>query len=295
MKKQTIKGNLLLLITAVIWGISFVAQRVGMESIGPNTFNGLRTMLGALVLIPFILLREKTGKSKPTDRKRLLIGGVICGALLCLASTLQTWGMVYTTSGKSGFITAMYMIIVPIIGLFIGKKLRLFTVLGIACGVVGMYLLTMSGTAFSLNIGDLMTMGCAVLFAFHIMVIDRLSNEVDGVKLSFLQFLVSGTINILLMLLLESPDWNLVASCAVPILYAGVLSCGVAYTLQIIGQQYAEPTPASIIMSLESVFAVLAGALLLKETLRPGEILGCVLMFAAIIIVQLPQRETVRQ
>lgn len=292
MKKQTLKGNLLLLITALIWGVSFVSQRVGMETIGPNTFNGLRTMLGAMVLVPFILMRDKAGKSKTTDRKKLLTGGLLCGVLLCLASTLQTWGMVYTTSGKSGFITAMYMIIVPIIGLFIGKRLRLFTVLGIACGVAGMYLLTIGGASLTLNIGDLMTLVCAVVFAFHIMVIDRLSGEVDGVKLSCLQFLVSGTINILLMFLLEHPDWSLVLSCAVPILYAGVLSCGVAYTLQIIGQQYAEPTPASIIMSLESVFAVLAGAILLNETLRPGEILGCVLMFAAIIIVQLPQKET---
>ena len=292
MKKQTLKGNLLLLITALIWGVSFVSQRVGMETIGPNTFNGLRTMLGAMVLVPFILMRDKAGKSKTTDRKKLLTGGLLCGVLLCLASTLQTWGMVYTTSGKSGFITAMYMIIVPIIGLFIGKRLRLFTVLGIACGVAGMYLLTIGGASLTLNIGDLMTLVCAVVFAFHIMVIDRLSGEVDGVKLSCLQFLVSGTINILLMFLLEHPDWSLVLSCAVPILYTGVLSCGVAYTLQIIGQQYAEPTPASIIMSLESVFAVLAGAILLNETLRPGEILGCALMFAAIIIVQLPQKET---
>ena len=295
MQKHTLKGNLILLLTAVIWGISFVSQRVGMEYIKPNTFNGLRTMLGALVLVPFILVRERTGKSKPTNGKqtnrRLLTGGLICGVLLCLASTLQTWGMVYTTSGKSGFITAMYMIFVPIIGLFIGKRIRLFTVLGIVCGVVGMYLLTLSGSELVLNKGDLITLVCAVIFAFHIMVIDRLSSEVDGVKLAFLQFFVCGTINIILMLLFENPDWSLVRSCTVPILYSGILSCGVAYTLQIIGQQYAEPTPASIIMSLESVFAALAGWVLLSEALQPEEILGCVLMFAAIIIVQLPGKQ----
>ena len=295
MQKHTLKGNLILLLTAVIWGISFVSQRVGMEYIRPNTFNGLRTMLGALVLVPFILVREKTGKSKATNGKqtnrRLLIGGLICGVLLCLASTLQTWGMVYTTSGKSGFITAMYMIFVPIIGLFIGKRLRLFTILGIVCGVVGMYLLTLSGSELVLNKGDLITLVCAVIFAFHILVIDRLSSEVDGVKLAFLQFFVCGTINIILMLLFEHPDWNLVRSCTVPILYSGILSCGVAYTLQIVGQQYAEPTPASIIMSLESVFAALAGWILLSEALQPEEILGCVLMFAAIIIVQLPEKQ----
>lgn len=298
MQKHMLKGNLILLLTAVIWGISFVSQRVGMEYIQPNTFNGLRTMLGALVLVPFILVREKTGKSKRTNGKqtnrRLLIGGLICGILLCLAATLQTWGMVYTTSGKSGFITAMYMIFVPIIGLFIGKRLRLFTVLGIVCGVVGMYLLTLSGSEFVLNKGDLITLVCAVIFAFHIMVIDRLSSEVDGVKLACLQFFVCGTINIILMFLFEHPDWSLVRSCTVPILYSGILSCGVAYTLQIVGQQYTEPTPASIIMSLESVFAALAGWVLLDEKLHPGEILGCVLMFAAIIIVQLPEKQDSR-
>ena len=290
MQKHRLKGNLLLLLTAVIWGSSFVSQRVGMEYIGPNTFNGLRTMLGALVLVPFILVREKTGKSRNSDKKALLLGGILCGLLLCTASTLQTWGMVYTTSGKSGFITAMYMIFVPIIGLFLGKKLRLFTVLGIGSGVVGMYLLTMTGSELTFNKGDLLTLICAVLFAFHILVIDRLSGKVDGVKLSCLQFFVSGSINILLMFLFEHPDWNLVLSCIIPILYSGVLSCGVAYTLQIIGQQYAEPTPASILMSLESVFAALAGWILLQEAMRPVEILGSALMFAAIIIVQLPHK-----
>ena len=290
MKKHTLKGNIILLLTAVIWGISFVSQRVGMEYIKPNTFNGLRTMLGALILVPVILIRENTGKSVPSDRKRLLIGGITCGVLLCIASTLQTWGMMYTTSGKSGFITAMYMIFVPIIGLFAGKKIRLLTVLGIVSGVAGMYLLSLGGSEFSLNKGDLITLMCAIVFAFHIMVIDRLSGEVDGVKLACLQFFVCGAINIILMLLFDHPDWNLVRSCTVPILYSGIMSCGVAYTLQIIGQRYTEPTPASIIMSLESVFAALAGWVLLQEALLPKEILGCVLMFAAIIIVQLPEK-----
>ena len=292
-KKHTLTGNLILLLTAIIWGISFVSQRVGMEYIKPNTFNGIRSMLGALVLVPVILVREKTGKSNGAGGKRLLIGGIICGVLLCLASTLQTWGMVYTTSGKSGFITAMYMIFVPIIGLFIGKKIRPLTVLGIISGVVGMYLLSLGGSDLSLNKGDLLTLICAFVFSFHIMAIDRLSGEVDGVKLACLQFFVCGTINIILMLLFDHPDWSVVRSCTVPILYSGIMSCGVAYTLQIIGQRYTEPTPASIIMSLESVFAALAGWVLLQEALLPKEILGCVLMFAAIIVVQLPEKPRV--
>lgn len=292
MQRRTIRGNLMLLLAAVIWGAAFVSQRVGMELIGPNTFNGLRTLLGAAVLTPFILIRNKTGKSRPCSRKTLLLGGVLCGVLLCAASTVQTWGLIYTTSGKSGFITAMYMLFVPIIGLFLGKRLRIVTVLGIACGAAGLYLLTLAGTALTVNFGDFLTLICAVVFAFHILAVDYLSDRVDGVKLSCLQFLVCGVINVVLMLLLEKPDWGLIVACTVPILYSGCLSCGVAYTLQIVGQQYTDPVPASIIMSLESVFAVLSGWLLLKEALSPWELLGCVLMFAAIIIVQLPVKET---
>ena len=288
MKKRTLQGNLILMLTAVIWGVSFVSQRVGMEYIKPNTFNGIRTILGALILVPFVLFRDKTGKSRPCDTKKLVIGGVVCGALLCAAGTLQTWGMVYTTSGKSGFITAMYMVFVPIIGLFAGKKIRTVTVLGVALAVAGTYMLSIGGTDFVINKGDVITLACAFIFAFHIMAIDRLSSEVDCVKLACLQFFVCGTVNIILMFLFEHPDWELVRSCAVPIIYSGVMSCGVAYTLQIVGQQYAEPTTASIILSLESVFAALAGWALLHEMLTLGELFGCALMFAAIIIVQLP-------
>lgn len=293
MKKRTLQGNLILMLTAVIWGVSFVAQRVGMEYIKPNTFNGIRTILGALILVPFVLFRDRTGKSRPCDKRKLIIGGVVCGALLCAAGTLQTWGMVYTTSGKSGFITAMYMVFVPIIGLFAGKKIRAVTVLGVALAVAGTYMLSVGGTDFVINKGDVITLACAFIFAFHIMAIDRLSSEVDCVKLACLQFFVCGTINIILMLLFEHPDWELVRSCAVPIVYSGVMSCGVAYTLQIVGQQYAEPTAASIILSLESVFAALAGWAVLHEMLTLGELCGCALMFAAIIIVQLPAKNKI--
>ncbi len=293
MKKRTLQGNLILMLTAVIWGVSFVSQRVGMEYIKPNTFNGIRTILGALILVPFVLFRDKTGRSRQCDQKKLIIGGVICGTLLCAAGTLQTWGMIYTTSGKSGFITAMYMVFVPIIGLFAGKKIRAVTVLGVALAVAGTYMLSVGGTDFVINKGDVITLVCAFIFAFHIMAIDRLSSEVDCVKLACLQFFVCGTINIILMFLFEHPDWELVRSCAVPIVYSGVMSCGVAYTLQIVGQQYAEPTTASIILSLESVFAALAGWAVLHEMLTLGELIGCALMFAAIIIVQLPAKNKI--
>ena len=290
MKKTVLKGNIILMLTAVIWGVSFVSQRVGMEYIKPNTFNGIRTILGALILLPFIFVRGKTGKSRPSDGKKLLVGGIVCGALLCAAGTLQTWGMVYTTSGKSGFITAMYMIFVPVIGLFAGKKIRVATAAGVVLAVMGMYMLSIGGTDITVNKGDVITLACAFIFAFHIMAVDRFSGEVDCVKLACLQFFVCGTVNIILMFLFEHPDCELVRACAVPILYSGIMSCGVAYTLQIVGQQYAEPTTASIIMSLESVFAALAGWAVLNETLTLREAFGCILMFAAIIIVQLPQK-----
>lgn len=293
MRRNTkLKGNLLLLLTALIWGSSFVAQSVGMEKIEPNTFNGIRTWLGALVLVPFILVRRR-GKSAQEkareNRKILLFGGLVCGVLLCIASTVQTYGLKYTTAGKSGFITAMYMIVVPLLGFVFHKRPTRIALFSAAVAVCGMSLLCLRGTDITnVNIGDFLTLLCAVVFAFHIMAIDYFSPQVDGVKLACLQFFVSGAVNIVLMLLLEKPQPAVVMDCTLPVLYSGVMSCGVAYTLQIIAQKYTDPTSASILMSLESVFAVLSGALLLHERMTAHEILGCVLMFAAILLVQLP-------
>ncbi len=290
---KRLQGTLILMLTAIVWGISFVSQSVSMEHIEPNTFCGIRTLIGAISLIPVIIVMDKSKKNKgiePTYNKKTLIrGGVICGILLCIAATLQTYGLKYTTAGKAGFVTAMYMVIVPIYSLFLGKKIRPVIALSVVVATVGMYFLCIK-EGFTLEIGDIYVLICAFVFAFHIMAVDYFSPRVDGVKLSFLQFLVCGIINCVLMLAIESPDLAEIIKCAVPILYAGIMSCGVAYTLQIIGQKYAEPTVASIVMSLESVFAALAGWIILNQAMSLREIFGCVLMFGAITIVQLPER-----
>ncbi len=299
MKNQKLKGNLLLLLTSVIWGSSFIAQSVGVETISPTAFNGIRSLLGCFVLIPVILFIDMNKKRKGTAvqkiDKTLIIGGILCGIFLCLASTLQTAGMVYTSPGKSGFITALYMVIIPIIGLFIGKKPSPAVIGAVVIAVCGMYLLCIDSN-LDINKGDVLTFFCSILFSVHILIIDRFSPRVDGVKLSCLQFFVCGIINIVWMFF-DSPKPELapILSQWTSIGYSGIFSCGVAYTLQIVGQKYTDPTSASILMSLESVFATLVTVLLVAlgweltgGALSVREISGCVLMFVAIMLVQIP-------
>lgn len=294
---KNLKGTLILALTAIIWGISFVSQSVSMEHIGPNTFAGIRTLLGCATLLPVIMFRnvsEKRNheiKEQKGSRKDVIIGGIICGVLLCIASTVQTYGMKYTTAGKSGFITAMYMILVPIVSIFMGKKIRPSVIVCVLIAVTGLYFLCIKKGEFSMGYGDLVTLICAVFFTFHILVIDHYSPKVDGVKLSCMQFFVAGTINIIIMFIFEKPVLKDILVCAVPILYSGIMSCGVAYTLQIIGQKYAEPTVASIVMSMESVFAALAGWVILGQGMNGREIFGCLLMFGAITLIQLPPKK----
>jgi len=293
---KNLKGNLILMITAIIWGVSFVSQSVGMDFIGPCTFNGIRTLLGAVVLIPFILFSDKKNNfRKMTEKEKhdLILGGITCGVLLCIASTIQTLGIKYTTTAKSGFITAMYIIFVPFTGFFMKKKVGIVTYAGALIALAGLYMLCMSGESLNINIGDILTLVCAIFFTFHILAVDYFSARVNGVKLACLQFFVSGIINIILMLILEKPDFTIVKSCWMPILYSGIMSCGMGYTLQIIGQKYTDPTPAAIIMSMEAVFAALAGFVLLNESLEPIQILGCIVMFAAILIVQIPPKKKI--
>ena len=291
---KRLQGTLILMITAIVWGISFVSQSVSMEHIEPNTFNGIRTLLGCVSLLPVIAVldmsKKKKGEFVPGNKKTLITGGIVCGILLCVASTIQTYGLKYTTAGKAGFITAMYMIMVPIISIFLGKKIRPSMALSVVVAMLGMYFLCIKKGSFVIEKGDIIVFVCAIVFSFHIIAVDYFSPRVDGVKLSCLQFLVSGSINTVLMFLIEEPVWSDIVICAVPILYSGLMSCGVAYTLQIIGQKYAEPTVASIVMSLESVFAALAGWVILGEAMSGREIFGCILAFAAIILVQLPDR-----
>lgn len=311
MKKLQIRNSLLLLLTASIWGVAFVAQSVGMDYVGPLTFNCVRSLLGGMVLIPCIFLldrlnlgkqeREKDARRKKEERCTLLTGGVLCGILLCLASNFQQVGIVYTTVGKAGFITAFYIIIVPVLGIFLHRKCGINVWLGVLLALAGLYFLCITDGAalaeadrmiFWLPVGkgDCLLFICACLFSVHIMVIDHFTQLVDGVKMSCIQFFVCGILSGVGMFLVEEPRMGDILAAGKPILYAGIMSCGVAYTLQIVGQKGMNPTVASLILSLESVISVLAGMVLLSQKLSPREILGCVLMFFAIILAQLPQR-----
>ena len=288
MKQQInqLRGSLLLLLTSMIWGAAFVAQSAGMDYIGPFTFNGLRMLMGAAVLLPFLLKRRTGAHTNASERKMLLRGGILCGVALFVGSTLQQIGIVDTTAGKAGFITAMYVVLVPVMGVFVGHKQPWLVWLGVALSAVGMYFLCVH-ESLSLNRGDLMVLAGAVGFSFHILLIDRYSAHVDGVKLSGLQFFVAGVLGLVFMFLFETPQISQIFAAWLPLLYAGVFSCGVAYTLQILGQRDTDPTIASMILCLEAVFSVVFSWFLLGERLSAREIFGCVLIFAAILLAQL--------
>lgn len=298
MNLQRLKGNFILLFASFIWGLAFIAQSKGVESVPPSLFNGLRTLLGGLVLLPIVLFINFKNKKKgiKTDKKTLLLGGIICGVLLCLASTVQTIGLLYTSPGKAGFITALYMVIIPIIGILRGKVPRFSVLLSVLIAIVGLYLMCID-TAFNINFGDILMLICALLFSFHILAVDYFSPKVEGVYLATIQFFVCGSLNLIYSFIFE--DWHLASifNSYLSIGYAGIFSCGIAYTFQIVGQKYTDPTSASVLMSLESVFATLATVALTymgwnftggKLTFK--EIFGCVLMFVAIILVQLPTK-----
>lgn len=298
MKKQEIplRNSFLLLLTAAIWGVAFVAQSVGMDYVGAFTFNAVRCLIGAVVLLPVIWVMDRqkpkvtlNETEKKASRKTLLLGGLSCGILLCLASNFQQFGIKYTTVGKAGFITACYIVIVPILGLFLKKKCSPYIWAAVVMAVLGLYLLCITD-GFSIGKGDFLVLICALLFSLHILVIDHFSPKVDGVKMSCIQFLVAGVLSGIPALILEHPQMSSILAAWQPVLYAGVMSCGVAYTLQIVGQKDMNPTVASLILSLESCISVLAGWVILGQSLTPREILGCVIMFAAIVLAQLPQK-----
>ena len=287
------KNNVLLVLTALIWGCAFVAQSMGMDYVGPFTFNMARFLIGAVVLLPVIWFMDrqrKTGAEKGAEQKTLIIGGICCGIALAVASTLQQWGILFTTVGKAGFITAMYIVIVPLLGVFIGKKVRPLIIGCVAIAVVGFYFLCMT-ESLRLGLGDFLVLLCAIAFSIHILVIDHFSPKVDGVKMSAIQFLTAAIISAVPTLLWEQPVFTEILQAWQPVLYAGVMSCGVAYTLQIIAQKNADPTVASLLLSLESVFSVLAGWVLLGQGLSLKELFGCVLIFCAIILAQLPEKK----
>lgn len=294
------KNNAMLLLAAFIWGCAFVAQSVGMDYVGPFTFNAVRNVIGSLVLIPVIFfmdhMKRKGGMSeeeflrKRGDTKTILIGGICCGTVLAVASSLQQYGILLTTVGKAGFITAMYIVLVPVFGIFLGKKVRPLIGLCVLISVAGLYFLCMT-EQFRLGLGDFFVLLCAVAFTVHILVIDHFSPKVDGVRMSCVQFLTAGILCGVFMFLWEKPNIPDILAAWMPILYAGALSSGVAYTLQILGQKNADPTVASLLLSLESVFSVLAGWVILGQALSAKELFGCMLMFAAIILAQLPEKK----
>ena len=292
MKKEQIKGSLLLFLAAIIWGVAFVAQSVGMDYVGPFTFNCVRTLIGGLVLIPCIVFLNRGKVKKKTDfteKKRLLLGGICCGVALTTGSTLQQFGIMYTTVGKAGFITAVYIIIVPILGLFLGKKCGLSVWISVVIALAGLYFLCITD-GFSIGKGDIYVFLGAIAFSIHILVIDHFTQFNDGVKMSCIQFFVCGILCFVPMMLFEHPEISMILLAWKPILYAGVMSCGVAYTLQIVGQKNMNPTVASLILSLESVTSVIAGFLVLHQNLSHRELIGCGLMFVAIVLAQLPQK-----
>ncbi|MBQ8280425.1 MAG: DMT family transporter [Roseburia sp.] len=289
MNKFVMRQSLLLLLTAIIWGVAFVAQSVGMDYVGPFTFITARSAIGAIVLVPYIMLRQRRSEEKEGDEKHLILGGICCGVLLFVASSLQQIGVMHTTVGKAGFVTAMYIVIVPLIGIFFRKKAGIKLWSGVALAVTGLYFLCMTSGSVSIQMGDMLTFLCAIAFAFQIMAVDYFAPKVDGVKLSFMQFVVCIILGGVATLLFESPSVEQIWQAWLPILYAGALSSGVGYTLQIVGQRGMNPTVASLIMSMESVVSVIAGWAILGEALSGRELLGCALMFGAIILVQLPE------
>ncbi|MGN0335289.1 MAG: DMT family transporter [Lachnospiraceae bacterium] len=303
MKKGNLKSSLLLFLAAFIWGVAFVAQSVGGESVGCFTFNGVRSLIGSLVLIPVIYfmdqrkireLEKEEFLRRRGDVKTIVTGGICCGLALCAASNFQQFGISFTTVGKAGFITALYIVIVPVLGIFMKKKVGAKVWFGVILATIGLYLLCMTSDSFSVSKGDFLVLICALIFSVHILVIDYFSPKADGVYLSCIQFFVCGVISMIIAFIFESPDISAMISAWLPILYAGIFSCGVAYTFQILGQKDMDPTVASLILSLESVFSVLAGWILLNQKLSFREFAGCGLMFLAILLAQLPNKQKVR-
>ena len=305
MTKKNLFGNFLLLLTAIIWGSAFVAQRSGLDTMGPVTFNGIRSFIGAAALLTFLLIRAAATKKKLRITKKELIYGAICGAILFLASTTQQMGLATVSAGRAGFLTALYIVLVPIIRAIGGKKLRLCVIFAVTLAMLGLIMLSaaeadMPDSGFSLaalfagfSFGDVLVIISAFCYSFHIIAVDRFAVDTDSPTLSCIQFAVCGLISLPIFSIFENlPDAAAIAGGWVELVYAGVMSSGVAYTLQIAGQKLSpNPTVAAVLMSTESVFAVIFGMLILRESHSALEYLGCALVFAAVILAQLPERK----
>lgn len=297
---KSIKGELLLFLTAIIWGTSFVSQKLGMNYVEPFTFGAARFLLGALILIPVILYFDnKTNKYNDDSsnqnnkllRKDLIVGGTICGVSLFFGASLQQTGMIYTTAGKAGFITALYIILVPLFGLFTNKKINKLTWIGVLLSTIGLYFLCVNEN-FTIQKGDLIVLAGTLFWAIQIITVDSYVSKVNSLKLSFFQFMIAGCLSLICSILFETPNVKTLVDCAGPILYTAIMVVGVAYTLQILGQKTTPPAIASIIMSMESLFAALSGAIFLNEVMNLREYFGCILMFIAVMITQVKAIET---
>ena len=293
MSLKRIKAALLLTIAALVWGAAMSFQSEGMEHVGPLTFQAVRFMLGGTVLLPLVLTlgKKDPGEGSPNyNPKGVLFGGAVCGFFLMIACTLQQFGIIYTTVGKAGFLTSLYIIVIPVLGIFLRKRIGLNVWIGVVLAMVGMYLLCMK-ESLVLSKGDTLVLICAFVFSFQIMAIDKYAAIYNGLKLSCVQFYVCGILSVIVMFIFEKPDLTGLWAARVPILYTGVMSCGIGYTFQTLAQKNLQPTVASIIMSLESVFAAVFGWILLKQAMSVREIVGCFVLFAAIIITQVFEKD----
>jgi drug/metabolite transporter (DMT)-like permease len=289
MKNQQLKSNIFLLLTAIIWGFAFVAQKVGAQYVGPFTFNGVRFAIGSISLIPLILYFNSKPKNS-TEKQSIVIsalpGGVMAGCILFLGSSLQQIGLSDTTAGKAAFITGLYMVIVPLLGIFLKHRIHISTWMGVLLAVVGLYLLSVT-ESFSIGRGDLVELIGAVFWAIHILTIDHFAKKVDALKLSFVQFVTCSILSMSVALIFETITVYGLTQALIPILYGGLGSVGIAYTLQIIGQKHAKPSHAAIILSLESLFAAIGGSLILHENLGGRAYVGCALMLAGMLLSQM--------
>lgn len=289
MQSRTARANLLLLLTALIWGAAFVAQRVGMEHMGPLTFNGVRFLLGSAALLPLIRHMDARRAQSGPDLATVLRGGILMGTALFLGAWLQQFGLCYTTAGKAGFITGLYVVFVPLIGIFLHHRYGLGTWGGALLALIGMYLLSVT-ESLSIDKGDALVLASALFWGVHVLLVGRLTQglaAVDAVKLAAVQFATCGTVSLILALVFETITWSGLQAGLIPILYGGLMSVGVAYTLQVVAQRDARPAPAAIILSLEAVFAALTGWLILGETLSAQALCGCLLMLGGTIWSQI--------
>ena len=294
MTNRKLRANFLLLFTAFIWGSAFVAQRVGMEHIGPFTFNAVRLLIAGIALSIVALILDKSKfqaeEKRPLySRKALYVGGLVCGIVLFVAMSFQQVGIQYTTAGKAGFITTLYIIIVPLLGLFLRRKIGGMVWFSVFLALTGLFFLSFIEN-MEINLGDFLMLFCAIGYAVHILVVDRYATRADSVKLSCFQFFVAAFISSIVMLVFETPNFTYILMSWLPLLYVGVLSGAVGFTLQIVAQKDTDPAIAALLMSFEAVFAALTGFLILSEVLTVRELIGCVLMFTAIIIAQMPGR-----